>query len=67
MTTNVAALLIEQTADVEAKAVEEPMTIIIGGIRVDEGAMDFADFFTATSFRNPHCKHGWHHFDHCHQ
>jgi len=43
-TTNLAALLIEQTADVEAKAVAEPMTIIIGGIRVDEGAMDFADF-----------------------
>ena len=42
--TNLAALLIEQTVDVEAKAVAEPMTIIIGGIRVDEGAMDFADF-----------------------
>jgi hypothetical protein len=44
LTTNLAALLIEQDADVDDEAIEEPMTVIIGGIRVDEGAMDFADF-----------------------
>jgi uncharacterized protein involved in outer membrane biogenesis len=44
LTTNLAALLIEQDADVDDEVIEEPITVIIGGIRVDEGAMDFADF-----------------------
>jgi len=44
MSTNLAALLIEQAEDADAGATAESMTIIIGGIRVDEGAMDFADF-----------------------
>jgi hypothetical protein len=44
LTTNLSALVIEQAADTDANAMAEPMTMIIGGIRVDEGAMDFADF-----------------------
>jgi len=44
MTTNLATLVIEQTEDSDAGTKAEPMTIIIGGIRVEEAAMDFADF-----------------------
>ena len=46
--TNLSALPIEQTAEQTAKvaadAGKEPMNIIIGGISVADGAMDFADF-----------------------
>jgi len=44
LTTNLAALVIEQTEDGDAGTKAEPMTIIIGGIRVEQAAMDFADF-----------------------
>lgn len=43
-TTNVSALVIEQADDKDSNAETDPMNIIIGGIRVDEGSMDFADF-----------------------
>ena len=44
MTTNVAALLIEQAGGVDAGNGAEPMDIIIGGISVENSSMDFADF-----------------------
>jgi hypothetical protein len=44
MTTNVAALLIEQAADDDAGSGAQSMDIIIGGISVENGSMDFADF-----------------------
>ena len=39
-TTNLSALIVEQPDDVDA----EPLNFIIGGIRIDDGSMDFADF-----------------------
>jgi hypothetical protein len=42
--TNVSTLVIEQAGDKGTSAETDPMNIIIGGIRVDDGSMDFADF-----------------------
>jgi len=43
-TTNLSALVIEQATDSVVDSGAKPMGIIIGGIRIDEGSMDFADF-----------------------
>jgi len=50
MTTNVEGLFIEQAADVDAVNGAEPMDIIIGGISVENGSMDFADFSLPLTF-----------------
>jgi len=44
MTTNLAALVIEQASEPGADEKADPLGISIGGISVDDGSMDFADF-----------------------
>ena len=44
MTTNLAALVIEQAAATGTNAETESLSISVGGIRVDDGSMEFADF-----------------------
>jgi uncharacterized protein involved in outer membrane biogenesis len=41
-TTNLSKLIVEQSTDSSSSS--DPMTVIIGGIRVNEGEMNFADF-----------------------
>jgi hypothetical protein len=43
-TINLSGLIIEQPSDTDVDTGADPMNIIIGGIRVDDGSMDFSDF-----------------------
>ena len=44
LTTNLSALVVEKDTEISAASKTESLNVTIGGIRVDDGSMDFSDF-----------------------